>query len=844
MNAPARPFVSASRVLTLRIALALVIGLVATTGSVYFALEKAQEAVLVQRADEARQFFGSTVREADRRFQREGHQFVALLEQGRVLEVEPAQLAQARFVAFATAFGGTLAFTSARIVDAAGRTMFSYKAERMRGGEVKHLPDGELGWEFDKERGILYRTFSSAVNFGSQMAAIELYAPVDKGALGAMAYPNTSLDLHWKGIPVASAKFEEIAEPAFFSGVLVRHIAVQWGEGGMLHVKQGLIVPMSIGWRLAFVILCYLYVCIALWWVLGLWLRQQFVRFSSIAEIADGHRTERGLSAGDLEKLHAQGIGVHDELGQLADSFVAMMRRIEDARLAQQEAARGLKLAWQQRTEAEQRLEKSARRFEAVASASRAYAWEFDADFHLVYVSDGVEPLLGYTPEERLQEGSIASGTGPGARMHVRLWDALRRCLREGIAFRGIEVELRHRDGRIVHALCAGTPSVGEGGVIRGVVGTSTDIGEVKRARDRVDTLLESTGAILYACQADGDYGATFVSANVLDVMGCEAREFTDDPGFWLSRVHPEDAPKVIADMSRLRETGTLKREYRFLHADGTYRWMFDDLRLVRASNGAPVEVVGFWLDVTQRRTDEEQQRELHKLDAIGRLTGGVAHEFNNLLGVIVGNLDLMGEKSPGDRHQAAALEAALKGAEITRSLLAVAQHLPMSLETYDLDALLEEMLPVLVTSLEPDARLRSSLWGGGELLVHLDFRGMGNMVMALVDNAREAMRMVPGRYLMVLRTRMETAPVGNTLGLAPGEYAVLEIVDTGIGMTDAVREKAFEPFFTTKDRVKGGGLGLAMVYGYAEQLGGTARIESARDAGTRVSVYLPLDPD
>ena len=758
MNAPARPFVSASRVLTLRIALALVIGLVATTGSVYFALEKAQEAVLVQRADEARQFFGSTVREADRRFQREGHQFVALLEQGRVLEVEPAQLAQARFVAFATAFGGTLAFTSARIVDAAGRTMFSYKAERMRGGEVKHLPDGELGWEFDKERGILYRTFSSAVNFGSQMAAIELYAPVDKGALGAMAYPNTSLDLHWKGIPVASAKFEEIAEPAFFSGVLVRHIAVQWGEGGMLHVKQGLIVPMSIGWRLAFVILCYLYVCIALWWVLGLWLRQQFVRFSSIAEIADGHRTERGLSAGDLEKLHAQGIGVHDELGQLADSFVAMMRRIEDARLAQQEAARGLKLAWQQRTEAEQRLEKSAR--------------------------------------------------------------------------------------RIVPALCVGTPSVGEGGVIRGVVGTSTDIGEVKLARDRVDTLLESTGAVLYACRPEGDYGATFVSANVLDVMGCEAREFTDDPGFWLSRVHPEDAPKVIADMSRLRETGTLKREYRFLHADGTYRWMFDDLRLVRASNGAPVEGVGFWLDVTQRRTDEAQQRESHKLDAIGRLTGGVAHEFNNLLGVIVGNLDLMGEKSPGDRHQAAALEAALKGAEITRSLLAVAQHLPMSLETYDLDALLEEMLPVLVTSLEPDARLRSSLWGGGELLVHLDFRGMGNMVMALVENAREAMRMVPGRYLMLLRTRMETAPVGNTLGLAPGEYAVLEIVDTGIGMTDAVREKAFEPFFTTKDRVKGGGLGLAMVYGYAEQLGGTARIESARDAGTRVSVYLPLDPD
>ena len=735
----------------------MLIGLVTTAGSVFFTLDKAQEVVLVQRTREARQFFESTVREADRRFQQGGHQFVALLEQGRVLEAGPAQLEQARVVAFATAFGGTLDFTAARILDAAGRTMFGYKAERMQGLEVKHQPDGELGWVFDKAHGILYRTFSSSVHFGSQVAAIELYAPVDERVLGAMAYPNTALDLHWKGIPVASAKFQEIAEPAFFSGMLVRQTAVQWEEGGILHVKQGLIVPMSIGWRLAFVMLCYLYVCIALWWVLGRWLRLQFVRFSSIAEIVDGYRAERGLSAGDLEKLRAPGIGEQDELGQLADSVVAMVRRIEAARLAQQEAARGLKLAWQQRTEAEQRLEKGAR--------------------------------------------------------------------------------------RIVPVLCAGTPALAENGAICGVVGTSTDIGEVKLARDRVDTLLESTGAVLYACRPEGDYGATFVSANVLDVMGCEAREFTDDPGFWLSRVHPEDAPKVIADMSRLRETGTLKHEYRFLHADGTYRWMFNDLRLVRASNGAPVEGVGFWLDVTQRRTDEAQQRESHKLDAIGRLTGGVAHEFNNLLGVIVGNLDLIGEKSPGERHQIAALEAALKGAEITRSLLAVAQHQSLSLETHDLDLLLEEMLPVLVTSLEPDVRLRSSLWGGGELLVHLDSGGLGDLVMALVENAREAMRMMPGRYLMVLRTRMETAPVGNTRGLAPGEYAVLEIVDTGIGMTDAVREKAFEPFFTTKDRVKGGGLGLAMVYGYAEQLGGTARIESARDAGTRVSVYLPLDP-
>ena len=236
--------------------------------------------------------------------------------------------------------------------------------------------------------------------------------------------------------------------------------------------------------------------------------------------------------------------------------------------------------------------------------------------------------------------------------------------------------------------------------------------------------------------------------------------------------------------------------------------------------------------------------RQSQKLEAIGQLTGGLAHDFNNLLGVVVGNLDLMGEGLPQDerfrRCHRSALEAALRGAEVTRSLLAVARRQPLKVEEHDLNGLVAEMLPLVRSSVGSAVTVRSQLWAG-ELRARVDAAGLSNALLNLVINARDAMKEQPGEKRLVLRTRLQRLEEGVDEQLKAGHYAVVEVEDSGPGMSKEVGERAFEPFFTTKEVGKGTGLGLSMVRGFAEQLGGTVRLESVLGQGTTVRLYLPM---
>ncbi|GAG38040.1 unnamed protein product, partial [marine sediment metagenome] len=155
-----------------------------------------------------------------------------------------------------------------------------------------------------------------------------------------------------------------------------------------------------------------------------------------------------------------------------------------------------------------------------------------------------------------------------------------------------------------------------------GRVGTLEDITERKRAEEalratqaRLQHLLTSSPAVIYSCKAGGDYAATFISENVTPQLGYEAREFLDDPMFWADHIHPEDAPRVFADLPRVFEQGHHTHEYRFLHKDGTYRWMHDDLKLVRDADGNPLEIIGSPTDISERkRAEEAREKALHDM--------------------------------------------------------------------------------------------------------------------------------------------------------------------------------------------------------------------------------------
>ncbi len=239
-----------------------------------------------------------------------------------------------------------------------------------------------------------------------------------------------------------------------------------------------------------------------------------------------------------------------------------------------------------------------------------------------------------------------------------------------------------------------------------------------------------------------------------------------------------------------------------------------------------------FFRDVTEHKHAERQVRELARMDMIGQLTGGLAHDFNNLLGVVVGNLDLLHERLPANpaaqRQHRAALDAALRGADVSRRLLGVASREPLEVKVHDLNAVLAAMEPLLRTSTGAAISLSMELCEN-VLDVPLDASGISNAVLNLVLNARDAMHESHRERRIAVRTRREIA------------WAVLEVSDNGIGMSEAVRARAFDPFFTTKRSGKGTGLGLAMVRIVTAQLGGDVAIDSAIGEGTTVALRLPL---
>jgi CheY-like chemotaxis protein len=229
-------------------------------------------------------------------------------------------------------------------------------------------------------------------------------------------------------------------------------------------------------------------------------------------------------------------------------------------------------------------------------------------------------------------------------------------------------------------------------------------------------------------------------------------------------------------------------------------------------------------------------------MEAVGNLTGGVAHEFNNLLMVIVGNLEVLHERLAKDdplrRFISAATRGAVRGAELTQSLLAFSRKQTLNVAPVDLNGALLAMRHLLQRALGDTIKIEYELsedaWG-----TIADANMIEAATLNLVLNARDAMA---NGGTIVVRTYNKAwdAEAAGSFDAEPGEFAVMEVSDAGTGMTAETVAHAFEPFFTTKDVGKGTGLGLSMVYGFAKQSGGFVDIESEVGRGTTVRMYLP----
>jgi PAS domain S-box-containing protein len=345
-----------------------------------------------------------------------------------------------------------------------------------------------------------------------------------------------------------------------------------------------------------------------------------------------------------------------------------------------------------------------------------------------------------------------------------------------------------------------------------------------------------------WSWRADGN--AIEWSDETYEVFGVTRAEFTPTVDGFFALLHPEDAMRArLAGRHAIRTGQVLHVEARVPAAGGRTRTIVWSATARRGTDGRATELRGYCQDVTERRETEAALRHGEKLRALGKLTGGIAHEFNNLLTIVQANLELALDPAENLADARPELEAArrsvLAGTELTARLLSVARSEPLRREPTDLAALLRPLLEMATRTL--GSRYQLVLTTADLPPVSVDRSQLEGAVLNLILNARDAMAM--GGPIAIATTRLLVPPGarGALAELAAGDYAELSVRDRGLGMAPDVAEHAFEPFFTTKPAGSGTGLGLSMVLSFARQSGGTALIETNPGCGTTVRIVLPL---
>ncbi len=381
-----------------------------------------------------------------------------------------------------------------------------------------------------------------------------------------------------------------------------------------------------------------------------------------------------------------------------------------------------------------------------------------------------------------------------------------------------------------------------------GVAGLRIDISELKsvqaalhESEQRLDKAQEIAG--IGSWEIDATTGHAIWSKQLYRIRGIPKDRQQTLEGL-ANTIHPEDWPSVRDWLYRLRD-GIPQQpiEYRIERPNGDVRIVNVEGQAITDASGAVVKLVGTVQDVTERRQTERQLVQAQKMESVGQLTGGLAHDFNNILGAVIGHLDLAESEtqpgSPAAEHCQIALDAALRGAELVKRLLAFSRRQVLYPRPTNLQGVIANLLPLVERALGEHIGITThfapQLWPAVADAAQLE-----SAILNLIVNARDAMPQ--GGTLAIEAANIV---VGTTLAttsgeLQPGDYAVISVSDTGCGMPPDVLAHVFEPFFTTKGAAAGSGLGLSMVFGTMQQLGGTVLLYSEVDVGTTVRMYLP----
>jgi two-component system cell cycle sensor histidine kinase/response regulator CckA len=456
----------------------------------------------------------------------------------------------------------------------------------------------------------------------------------------------------------------------------------------------------------------------------------------------------------------------------------------------------------------------------------------------------GAEQMLGYQRGEMI--GQPISRILPPDRLGEPTRSVMR--LVEGDQVVRYETVRVRKDGKQIHVALTISPLRDANGKVIGDSGILRDISEHKKIEDAH----RRSEASFRSFVQNAPYGIVrttpegrIVHANpaLVAMLGYDTEE--EVLGLRMGTdVYRSPQDRYEATMWSRQQDSVQGVECEWKHKTGRLFTIRSAAHVVRDSEGKVEFLEGFIEDISERRAMEQQLRQGQKMEAIGRLAGGVAHDFNNLLGVIAGYAELASEQiDPSSELRNSITQirkAAERAASLTRQLLAFSRQQVLETRILNLNVIVEDMTRMLPRLLGEDIELEVSL-DPALGAVKADQSQIEQVIMNLAVNARDAM---PGGGRLVFRT----THAGHDPDLAqkhpamkPGDYALVTVMDTGMGMDKQTQAHIFEPFFTTKERGRGTGLGLAMVYGFVKQIGGYIWVESVLGAGTTFEIYLPV---
>jgi len=408
------------------------------------------------------------------------------------------------------------------------------------------------------------------------------------------------------------------------------------------------------------------------------------------------------------------------------------------------------------------------------------------------------------------------------------------------------EFRVRRTDtGHAILAQISTAPVFDSSGELMQIIFSYRDITKTKEAdemRRRLSAIIDFSEDAIIGKDEKGI--VTSWNAGAAKVFGYSANEMI---GQSIKILLPNDRTNEEADILARIKDGEIVDNFETIRIrkDGQFINVSLTISPIRDAGGLVIGASKIARDITDRKKLENQLQQSQKMDAIGQLTGGIAHDFNNLLGVVIGNLDLIKRSVDKDDKAAHRLQtaqkAALRGADLTRRLLAFSCNVTLSPVPTQLNHLIRNVTEMTDRLVGPEIKITTG-FNDSIPAILVDAAGLESALVNLVVNARDAM---PKGGTITISTQINNIeadyPPVQAGELKTGSYACISVSDTGHGMSRQTLARVFEPFFTTKALGKGTGLGLAMVYGFAKQSKGAVRIYSELNLGTTVNLYLPF---